>query len=58
MSKCKNMKMRKYITPSVEMQPVQALGQILNTSTETKTGGDQDRGRAPKRSDASPSYLI
>ena len=54
MSKCKNMKMRKYITPSVEMQPVQALGQILNTSTETKTGGDQGRGRAPKRSDASP----
>ena len=30
------------------------LGQILNTSTETKTGGDQGRGRAPKRSEASP----
>ena len=45
--------MRKYITPSVEMQPVQALGQILSVSTQTN-GGDQDRGRAPKRSDASP----
>ena len=58
MSKCKNMKMRKYITPSVEMQPVHALGQILNTSTETKAGGDQERGRAPKRSDSSPFYII
>ncbi len=58
MSKCKNMKMRKYITPSVEMQPLPAVGLMLNTSTETKTGGDQERGRAPKRSDSSPFYII
>ena len=55
MSKCKNMKMRKYITPSVEMQPVRVIGQVLGSSFDT-AGGDQNSGRAPKRSDASPSY--
>ena len=47
-----------YISPYTEIRMIEMWGQILNTSTETKTGGDQDRGRAPKRSDASPSYLI
>ena len=50
MSKCKNMKMRKYITPSVEMQPVQAVGLILSTSIDTSIeGGDQETAQAPRR---------
>ena len=50
MSKCANMKMRNYITPSVEMQPVQAVGLILSTSFETSTeGGDQNSAQSAKR---------
>jgi len=49
MSKCKNMKMRKYITPSVEMLPVQAVGLILSASIETSEGGDQETAQAPRR---------
>jgi hypothetical protein len=49
MSKCKNMKMRKYITPSVEMQPVQAVGLILSASITSLEGGDQETAQAPRR---------
>ena len=50
MSKCANMKMRKYIAPSVEMQPVQAGGLILSTSIDTSIeGGDQETAQAPRR---------
>lgn len=50
MSKCANMKMRKYIAPSVEMQPVQAVGLILSTSIDTSIeGGDQETAQAPRR---------
>ncbi len=55
MSNCKNMKMRKYITPSVEMLEIEPARLMLDASFVThKHGGDQSRGRAPKRSDASP----
>ena len=50
MNKCANMKMRKYIAPSVEMQPVQAVGLILSASIETSLeGGDQETAQAPRR---------
>lgn len=53
MSKCANMKMRKYIAPSVEMLEIEPARLMLDASFDTG-GGDQSRGRAPKRSDASP----
>ena len=44
------MKIRKYIAPSVEMQPVQAVGLILSTSIDTSIeGGDQETAQAPRR---------
>ena len=44
-----------YISPYTEIGMIEMLGQILlSVSTQTNGGGDQDRGRAPKRSDASP----
>lgn len=50
MSNYENMKMRTYIVPSVEMQPVQAVGLILSTSFETSTeGGDQETAQSAKR---------
>jgi len=50
MSKCANMEMRKYIAPSLEMQPVQAVGLILSTSIDTSIeGGDQETAQAPRR---------
>ena len=54
MSKCANMKMRKYIAPSVEMLEIEPARLMLSVSTQTNGGGDQERGRAPKRSDATP----
>lgn len=57
MSKCKNMKMLKYTAPSMEIQLVQAMGLILNSSTDTQTsieGGDQDTAQSPKRRLAKP----
>ena len=42
-----------YISPYTEIGMIEMWGQILSVSTQTN-GGDQDRGRAPKRSDASP----
>lgn len=42
--------MRKYIVPSLEMQPVQAVGLILSTSIDTSIeGGDQETAQAPRR---------
>jgi hypothetical protein len=50
MSKCKNMKMLKYTAPSMEIQPVQAMGLILSTSIETSIeGGNQETAQAPRR---------
>jgi len=43
-----------YISPYTEIGMIEMWGQILSVSTQTNGGGDQDRGRAPKRSDASP----
>ena len=45
-----------YISPYTEIGMIEMWGQILSVSTKTQTGngGNQDRGRAPKRSDASP----
>lgn len=50
MSKCKNMNMRKYITPSVEMQPIRVVGQVLGSSFDTSIeGGDQNSAQSAKR---------
>ena len=44
-----------YISPYTEIGMIEMWGQILlSVSTQTNGGGDQGRGRAPKRSDASP----
>lgn len=43
-----------YISPYTEIEMIEMWGQILSVSTQTGNGGDQDRGRAPKRSDAAP----
>ena len=44
-----------YISPYTEIGMIEMWGQILlSVSTQTNGGGDQDRGRAPKRSNASP----
>ncbi len=48
--------MRKYIVPSVEMLEIEPARLMLDASFVNKHGGDQNRGRAPKRSDALPSY--
>jgi len=43
-----------YISPYTEIGMIEMWGQILSVSTQTGNGGNQDRGRAPKRSDAAP----
>lgn len=43
-----------YISPYMEIGMIEMWGQILLSVSTQTNGGDQDRGRAPKRSDAAP----